>query len=597
MLKNLLKKYFKSLAYFYSYLKYKLVIALLLSLMVGILDGFGLSMFLPLLQLANGGTSISAEGMGQLGFIVEFLVKSGMHNSIIGLLSLLAVFFILKGLFKFASLSYNILLQQYFISKIRTNAITGLSNLKFKHFVLSDVGRIQNTLTGEVGRVVNAYSSYFRSVEQLILMIVYMVFAFVVDTKFAILVSIGGLLTNLIYKQIYTRTKHASKKVTADNHDFQGLVLQFTAFFKYLKATGQLNKYSKNLADSIHKIENNNKKIGKYGAILSSAREPLLIVIVCLVIYVQTKFLGGSLGPILVSLLFFYRALSSLITMQNTWNFFIGVSGSLENMFDFQKELTLNHEKNGSLNINQFQNSLKIENGSFGFRENDLILKNINLEITKNETIAFVGESGSGKSTLVNILSGLYPLEQGYYSIDNQKSTNINMSSFQNRIGYVTQDPVIFNDTIYNNITLWAPKSQTSKERIENVLKKASLFDFIQSLPENTEQLLGNNGINLSGGQKQRISIARELYKDIDILILDEATSALDSETEKNIQENIDQLKGNYTILIVAHRLSTIKNADRIVFMENRQIKNIAAFDDLIKVEPRFKRMVELQEL
>jgi subfamily B ATP-binding cassette protein MsbA len=283
--------------------------------------------------------------------------------------------------------------------------------------------------------------------------------------------------------------------------------------------------------------------------------------------------------------------------MQNTWNFFIGVSGSLENMFDFQKELSSNHEKNGSLNINKFENSLTIKNGSFGFRENDPILKNINLEITKNETIAFVGESGSGKSTLVNILSGLYPLDQGNYSIDSQNATNLNMSSFQNRIGYVTQDPVIFNDTIYNNITLWAPKSQISKERIENVLKKASLFDFIKSLPENTEQLLGNNGINLSGGQKQRISIARELYKEIDILILDEATSALDSETEKNIQENIDQLKGNYTILIVAHRLSTIKNADKIVFMENGHIKNVAPFDKLIELEPRFKRMVELQEL
>ena len=157
--------------------------------------------------------------------------------------------------------------------------------------------------------------------------------------------------------------------------------------------------------------------------------------------------------------------------------------------------------------------------------------------------------------------------------------------------------PVVFDATIFENVTLWDEEAPANLDRFSVAIHKASIAEFIGGLPNGRHSALGNNGINISGGQKQRISIARELYKDIDLLIMDEATSALDSETEGIIQDNIDTLKGTITILIVAHRLSTIKNADRIVLMKQGRIDCVGAYDQLLRQSPDFRRMVELQQL
>lgn len=231
------------------------------------------------------------------------------------------------------------------------------------------------------------------------------------------------------------------------------------------------------------------------------------------------------------------------------------------------------------------------------FLRKEKILDNINLNIRKNESVAFVGESGSGKTTLINLLVGLMPLDEGQFYIDGITRDQLNIESYQQRIGYITQEAVVFSDTIFNNITFWDKPTPKNIERFYSVLKKAALHDFVQLLPKKENELLGNNGINLSGGQRQRISIARELYKDIDILVLDEATSSLDSETEKSIQDNIDSLKGEYTLLIVAHRLSTVKYADRIFLLEDGKIDNFGSYAELYNKSDKFRKMVMLQEV
>ena len=219
------------------------------------------------------------------------------------------------------------------------------------------------------------------------------------------------------------------------------------------------------------------------------------------------------------------------------------------------------------------------------------------MEIQKNESVALVGESGSGKSTLINLIAGLLPEDGGIIEVDDQPLKSISKITYQERIGYVSQDSVVFNDTLYNNITLWAPKNEQNTARFVKSMQQASLWDFMKELPKGMDTELGNNGINLSGGQKQRVSIARELYKDIDILILDEATSALDSETEKSIQESINALQGKYTLIIVAHRLATIRNVDKIALLDKGRIVDIDSFQKLANKQNRFKKMVELQEL
>lgn len=595
--KSFIRKYFSSFAYFYRYLRTKVFIAFFLSVFVSLLDGMGLTMFVPLLQVIGGDEGmVDSQEMGKLAYLIDGFQNSGIPLTIVSVLLLMILFFSLKGVAIYFTEMYRIYLQESFIRKIRLSLLSNLNQLSFKSFVTSDAGRIQNTMTGEVDRVSRSFRYYFQTFQEAVMVLVYLGFAFAVDPKFAFLVMIGGLLTNFLYKSLYKHTKGASRKLTTHTSKFQGQIIQHVGNFKYLNATGTINKFGDKLEKTVYEIEKSRRKIGSLASLAIAAREPMLVAVIALVILLQVKLFGGAIAGILVSLLFFFRALHALTNMQNKWNSFLEYSGSLENMQDFEKELKSNRIKDGKQSIDTFEEKISLQNVDFYYGKTQ-ILKDISLDIVKNESIAFVGESGSGKTTLINMISGLFPEDRGSVYVDNVLLRNVKKETYQQRIGYVSQDPVVFNDTIYNNITLWAEKSPENIKRFEQSIQQASLSDLLKDLPAAAETYLGNNGINLSGGQKQRVSIARELFKDIDILILDEATSALDSETEKAIQESIDALKGNYTILMIAHRLSTIQNADRIVFMDKGSIIDIGSFEDLANRQERFKKMVELQEL
>ncbi|HLV91834.1 MAG TPA: ABC transporter ATP-binding protein [Aequorivita sp.] len=595
-MKELIKKYFSTLVFFYRYIGNRILIMLILSLTVSVLDGFGLAMFLPLLQMVSGDGAVDPAQMGGLAFLIEGAEALGISLNLMSALAFMVVFFVFKGIAYYLNAVYVVVLRQSFIRSVRVKLLNALNVMSFKSFITSDAGQIQNTMSGEVSRVSLGFTTYFGAFQQGVMVLVYISFAFFIDVQFALLVTLGGILTNFLYNLIYSRTKEASRKLTGASHLYQGLIIQHVANFKYLRATGMISTHSEKLKNNIIDIEDSNKKIGILAGIGNAAREPLLVIVVAAVILIQVMLLGGAMGAILISLLFFYRALSSLMGMQQSWNAFLGVSGSLENMQDFLEELEEAEEVTGKLNFDKFQSEIKCKGLSFSFGETQ-VLNSIDLDIPINKSIAFVGESGSGKTTLVNVLAGLLEPSEGKVLIDGQSIQSLNKTKYQKRIGYITQEAVIFNDTIYNNISFWAEKTPENLKRFYDVIEQAALTEFLQELPNKEDTLLGNNGINVSGGQKQRISIARELFKDIDILIMDEATSALDSETEKAIQESIEALQGRYTLIIVAHRLATIRNVDKIVFMHKGKIDEHGSFSDLMQRVPRFRKMVELQEL
>lgn len=595
-IKKIIARRFSDFAFFFHYLRYRTFLAIFLSIIVGILDGFGLTMFLPLLQAVSGSEVVDGSSLGNLGFVIDGIQSIGIELNLLAVLIIMLMFFIVKSILVYVSALYGIVLTQLFIKRIRKDLLQSFNRIRFKFFVQSDIGRIQNSMTGEVDRVALSFRDYFKTIEQGILVAVYVTFALFIDPVFAVLVTIGGALTNILYRQIYRKTKQKSREFTVDSHSYQGQIIQHVANFKYLKATALTDVFSKQLIGSIDNIEFSRRKIGKYAAILRAAREPLMIFVVAIVIYLQVVLLEGSIGAILISLLFFYRALNSLVQLQSYWNRYLEVSGSVENIKNFQQELRQNEERRVVKKHVTFDENISLSNANFSYGDTP-ILTGINLRIRKNETLAFVGESGSGKTTLVNLFSCLLPVDSGEFLIDGNDLKDVDTQSFQKKIGYITQDPVIFNDTIFNNVTFWDDHNERNLNRFYFALNQASLSDLIKDLPDKEDTILGNNGINLSGGQKQRISIARELYKDIQILIMDEATSALDSETEQIIQRNIDELKGKLTILIVAHRLSTIRNADRIILMKNGKIVSTGTYEELIRKNAEFERMVKLQEL
>ena len=567
-----------------------------LSILIGILDGFGLAMFLPLLQMVNDSSEVDPDSMGKLQFILEFIKSSGLSLNLLSVLLFMIIFFFSKAIVQYISGVYAVNVKEWFIKNMRIKNIAGLAKLDYKYFLISDVGRIQNTLTGEVNRVAGAYFNYFKAIEFGVLVLVYTVFAFRVDAQFALLVTVGGVLSNLLFTQLYRNTKNISRTLTGENNTFQSLIIQNVSNYKYLKATGSLKKYAAKLKESVRRIQDSNRKIGRLDALLMSLKEPILVGIVVGVILIQISIFDAAIGPILLSLVFFYRALSYLLRTQTRWNKFLALSGSLENMVSFEDELNENEESNGDVVLNMPVDEMKLEDVDFYYGDT-AVLKNVSLSIKQKETIAFVGESGSGKTTLVNLIAGLLPVDRGTYEVNGIDMKGVDMKTFQGRIGYITQDPVIFNDTLYNNVSFWSPYSKRNREKFWAVIKQAALFDFINELPQKEETILGSNGMNLSGGQRQRISIARELFKEIEILILDEATSALDSETEKAIQQNVEELQGKYTILVVAHQISTIKNADRIVVMKNGHIVESGNFQSLLHKSHYFNNLVQLQEV
>ncbi len=559
------------------------------------MDGLGLAMFIPLLQMVDGDSAKADSGnMGNLSFLADIFNYFGISLTLGVVLGVIFFFFAFKGLMKFIEGYLRVNYEQLFINMIRRRNIIGLSNFSYNIFVNSDTGRIQNTFSGEVERVKQAYRFYFISIQYGIFVLVYTAMAVIANPKFALLVVIGGGLSNLIFRKMQKKTKTLSKKATADNHIFQGLLIQKVSFFKYLKSTGLIHKYADKLIEQNNKIQQSQRKTGMIATTLGSMREPLIILVVLGVILVQVNVFHQSIGVIILSLLLFYRALVSLMGVQNFYNQFLNYSGSLQNMTEFNAELKAGKETVGTKTFNGFKNKLELKQLSF-FYNQVMILNDIDLSIQKNETVAIVGESGSGKTTFINIITGLLSPTKGTVLIDGEILEELNKETFQKRLGYITQEPVIFNDTIFNNVTFWDEPTAENKARFIEALKKASIYELVMSQPLQGDALLGSNGINVSGGQKQRLSIARELYKEVDFLFMDEATSALDSETEKEIQENIEKLKGKYTIIIIAHRLSTIKDADRIILLNKGRIDQVGSFEKLFVNSTSFKKMVELQ--
>jgi ABC-type multidrug transport system fused ATPase/permease subunit len=236
--------------------------------------------------------------------------------------------------------------------------------------------------------------------------------------------------------------------------------------------------------------------------------------------------------------------------------------------------------------------AIEYKNVGFGYR-GEVTIKNISFKISKGDVLAIVGVSGAGKTTIINLLPRFYDISTGEILIDDKNVHNYTLNSLREQIGMVTQDVILFNDSVANNIAYGRPDISMSK--IIKAAKVANAHDFIMQLPNKYKTVIGEKGISLSGGQRQRIAIARAVFKNPPILILDEATSALDSESEILVQTALNSLMENRTVLVIAHRLSTVRNADKIIVMKKGQIIEEGRHADLLKRNGEYKRLYNLQ--
>jgi len=242
---------------------------------------------------------------------------------------------------------------------------------------------------------------------------------------------------------------------------------------------------------------------------------------------------------------------------------------------------------------------IAFENVSFSYPhqdspgENELVLEEIGLEVSKGEIVALVGPSGGGKTTIANLIPRFYDPTKGRITVDGQDIREVTLKSLRGQMGIVTQETILFNDTVRNNIAYGDPEAPF--ERIVDCARIANAHEFITALPQGYDTIIGERGVKLSGGQKQRIAIARAILKDPEILIFDEATSSLDSESELLVQEALDRLMKGHTTLVIAHRLSTVRRADRIVVIDRGRIVEEGKHEDLMARSGLYRRLYDLQ--
>ena len=243
--------------------------------------------------------------------------------------------------------------------------------------------------------------------------------------------------------------------------------------------------------------------------------------------------------------------------------------------------------------IDTFEDKIQINDVSFKYESDDTVLKNISFEIEKGSSVALVGSSGSGKSTLADLIPRFYDVNQGAIEIDGQDIRHVTLNSLRRLMGIVTQETILFNDTVKANIAYG--QKDVDDEQVIAAAKAANALEFIEELPKGLDTVIGEKGVKLSGGQRQRLAIARAIMKNPPILILDEATSALDTESERLVQEALETLMTDRTVLVIAHRLSTVTNADKIIVMEKGLIKEMGTHDELIQKNGLYSNLYNVQ--
>jgi subfamily B ATP-binding cassette protein MsbA len=297
----------------------------------------------------------------------------------------------------------------------------------------------------------------------------------------------------------------------------------------------------------------------------------------------------GTFFSFMTALLMLYEPVKRLTGVNNTVQQGLAGAERVLSVLDTVPEIG---DRDNAIDLPPISRGISIQSATFSY-ENEPVLKHINLEIKAGEMIAFVGMSGGGKTTLVNLIPRFYDLDSGKITIDGHDVRDVTLRSLRGQIGIVTQQTILFNDTVKNNIAY----GDISKgdESIINAAKAANAHDFIMKLPDGYNTVIGEQGVKLSGGERQRISIARALLKNAPILILDEATSSLDTEAELEVQEALDKLMKDRTTLVIAHRLSTIRNADRIIVLVDGSIVEEGTHDSLMEKEGHYFKLHNLQ--
>lgn len=479
---------------------------------------------------------------------------------------------------------------------IQSNLIKEIFKLETEEFDKNNTGVFIQRLKVDAREISTIFTSLNTSIFSAISSIGVLITIFILN-KIMFLFLIFGMICNFIIKeQRVVKLTNIRKKYKEIDETTTGIVNEFIRGIRDIKVLNCKDNSIEQITDNINKSIDNK---------IESAKISFRFNVWADNFYAIFKFLFIALGCFLVNInnltienfviIYMYKNDSLYLI-----NEIIRIIDSLEDfnisasrVFEFINSQKYKKEHYGNVHIKEFKGSITFNNVNFSYNPKNKILKNMNFKINPNETIGFVGKSGSGKTTVLSLINKMYNVNDNMIFLDNYDINTLDESSITNNITLVTQNPYIFNMSIKDNLKIVSKKASLSK--IKEVCKIACIHDFIMSLPDKYDTKIGEGGVALSGGQRQRIAIARALLRNTKIILFDEATSALDNETQNLIQKSINNMKGDYTIIIVAHRLSTIINADRILFLDDGKVKDEGTHKELLKKNKDYKYLYDME--
>ena len=533
-------------------------------------------------------------------YLVEVKAREHGALTVLAWLCVITAFaFLVRNIFRYIGSLMLIYYRVGVAKDLRTSMYQKILTLPVSFFTEQRKGDMMSRMSNDVGDVegsiLGSLAELFNAPFMLISTLITLFYLSPELTFFTLLVlPVMGTLIALIGKSL-KKQAHEAQIEMGNIFSIVDETLKSAKVIKIFNADKLLNN---RFTTSINKWLNAAVGVGKKRELASPMSEFLGSITFLIITWYGGKQIieNQSLSPeeFLVFLAMFFQILPPAKSLANSISTIQKGGPALERVIEILDADIKIDEKENPIPIQTLENSIEFKNVGFYYNEDRTILKNFNLTIPRGKTVALVGQSGSGKTTIANLLARFYDATEGEILIDGNNIKDLKVRDYRKMIGMVTQESVLFNDSVYNNILMGKPDAD--REEVEAAAKIANAHDFILNLSDGYDTNIGDDGNKLSGGQKQRVSIARAVLKNPPIMILDEATSALDTESERFVQEALEKMIKNRTSLVIAHRLSTIQKADWIVVMERGMILEQGTHKELIDKNGAYKKLVELQD-
>ncbi|MGB0776616.1 MAG: ABC transporter ATP-binding protein [Flavobacteriaceae bacterium] len=549
----------------------------------------------------NGISDLYSFLEGSLNYeVTKIMQDEGINSALLFICILSFSLFFFKNLFRYGASFFLAYLRNGVIKDLRDVLYAKIVSLPLSYFSDQKKGDIMARMTSDVQEV---QVSYLNSIEAIVreplTIILTLASMFAISAKLTLFVFILLPVSGTLISAVSKKLKAQSLLAQQETGNFISFLEETLGGLRIIKGFAAEKRLENKFNESTDRFSKLMTSVIHRRALASPMSEFLGSATIITILWFGGKLVLGEDSDMTPQEFFGYIGLFYLVlnpAKALSTAFYSIQKGNASAMRILEVLDTNNPIKEAENPVvkHEFNSAIKFENISFKY-EDDYVIKSFSLDINKGQTVALVGQSGSGKSTLANLITRFYDVSKGAISIDKVNIKDLETKSLRSLMGIVTQDSILFNDTVANNISLGKPDA--SFEEIQEAAKIANAHDFIMELPDGYHTNVGDGGNKLSGGQKQRLSIARAVLINPPIMILDEATSALDTESENLVQQALDNMMFHRTSLVIAHRLSTIQKADLIVVMHKGEIVEQGKHDDLIALEGEYYKLVNMQSL